>query len=198
VAPGKVFSQNNSIGPYSASRGFRNGPAYIGAQVKSTTGGGVCKIASTLYNVTVLSNLQVVERHAHRMPVPYVPYGQDATVSFGVKDFKFRNNSDYPVLIWAAGIDNRLYLAFYGKTKPPAVQWHHRILKKVTAYTLYRTNSLLPAGSRKTVVQGMNGAVVDSWVTVSRAKGGSITKKMGKSWYDPLPNVIETGTKRRQ
>jgi vancomycin resistance protein YoaR len=31
--------------------------------------------------------------------VGYVPKGEDATVSYGSADFKFRNNKDYPIMI---------------------------------------------------------------------------------------------------
>ncbi|HEX9061941.1 MAG TPA: VanW family protein, partial [Clostridia bacterium] len=106
LMPGEVFSQNKSIGPYTTERGFRKGPTYVGSTLTTTIGGGVCKIASTLYNTTVLSNLKVEERYAHGMPVPYVPYGQDATVAYGSRDFKFRNTENFPVTIWAQGIDN--------------------------------------------------------------------------------------------
>jgi vancomycin resistance protein YoaR len=87
VNPGEIFSQNERIGPYSESRGFQKGPTYNGSKLSTTIGGGVCKIASTLYNAAILSNLPIVERHPHGMPVPYVPYGQDATVSYGKIDF---------------------------------------------------------------------------------------------------------------
>jgi vancomycin resistance protein YoaR len=122
-----VFSQNNTIGPYIEGKGYRKGPTYIGANLTTTIGGGVCKISSTLYNVSVLSNLEIVERYNHTMPVPYVPYGQDATVAYGVKDFKFKNNTDFPILIWAKGIENRLYMGVYGKEEPPEVEWNHNI-----------------------------------------------------------------------
>ncbi|HZX21418.1 MAG TPA: VanW family protein, partial [Clostridia bacterium] len=72
VQPGYVFSQNSSIGPYVESRGYKKGPTYVGSRVTTTVGGGVCKIASTLYNVSILSNMAIVERHNHGMPVPYV------------------------------------------------------------------------------------------------------------------------------
>ena len=81
LEPGQVFSQNSRIGPYNEARGFKRGPTYIGSQLTTTIGGGVCKIASTLYNVAILSDLGIIERHAHGMPVPYVPHGQDATVA---------------------------------------------------------------------------------------------------------------------
>ena len=100
VQPGEVFSQNQNIGPYTESRGYRKGASYAGANIIQTEGGGVCKIASTLYNVAILSDLKIVERHNHTMPVNYVPYGQDATVAYGSKDFKFKNDREYPILIW--------------------------------------------------------------------------------------------------
>ena len=52
VNPGEIFSLNSIIGPYTAERGFREGPTYRGTQVVKTVGGGVCKIASTLYNLS--------------------------------------------------------------------------------------------------------------------------------------------------
>lgn len=193
VNPGQVFSQNQTIGPYTQSRGFQKGPTYIGSQLTTTIGGGVCKIASTLYNVTILSNLEVVERHAHSMPVPYVPYGQDATVAYGARDFKFKNSTPYPVLIWAQGVDNVLYIAFYGRIKPPKVDWHHEVLQTRKATIIYRRNPELPAGTEKLVLEGMDGAVIKSWLTIETPDGTTITKKLGNSYYSPMPHVIEKG-----
>lgn len=190
VQPGRVFSQNLSIGPYSSQRGFREGPVYIGTYVSKTTGGGVCKMASTLYNVAILSNLPVVERYAHSMPVPYVPYGQDATVSYGAKDLKFINNTKYPILIWAQGIDNKLYVGFYGKEKAPRVEWHHKIVRRQPAVKIFRQNNSLPSGEEKVVMQGMDGALIKSWVTIQTGKGET-TKQLGASYYSPMPFIIE-------
>lgn len=193
IAPGAIFSQNRRVGPYSWGRGFKEGPVYLGSRVSRCVGGGVCKIASTLYNVTVLSDLPVVERYPHRMPVPYVPYGQDATVSFGVKDFKFRNSTSAPIMIWAEGVDNRLYMAFYGKKEPPEVVWHHQWLKTYATRKTYRSNYQLPKGQEKVVVEGMDGGVVKSWVTLTYPDGNSVIRSLGRSYYDPLPYVIEVG-----
>ena len=97
-----------------------------------TEGGGVCKIATTLYNLAVLSNLEVIERHNHSMPVNYVPYGQDATVAYGVKDLRFKNTTENSILIWAEMIGNRLYMGFYGSEKPPKVIWNHEVSNVTT------------------------------------------------------------------
>lgn len=190
VKPGEVFSQNGSIGPYTSEKGFQKGPTYVGTTLTTTVGGGVCKIASTLYNVAVLSNVEIVERQAHSMPVPYVPYGQDATVAFGARDFKFRNNTSSTLMIWAQGIDNVLYMAFYGAAAPPAVVWEHEVLETRKAPTNYKINPLLEKGSEKTLLEGMDGAVVKSWVHITDGNGTRI-KYMGVSDYRPMPWLIE-------
>ncbi len=136
LQPGEVFSQNAVAGPYTEDRGYRIGPTYVGTSYIETIGGGVCKIASTLYNVAVLSDFVITERHNHGMPVPYVPYGQDATVAYGAKDIRFKNNTGPPVLLWARGIDNVLYIAAYGSATPPRIVWNHDVIEVIKAPVL--------------------------------------------------------------
>jgi len=193
VKPGEVFSQNEAIGPYTEDKGFEKGPTYIGTTLTTTIGGGVCKVASTLYNVAVLSNLKIVERHNHSMPVPYVPYGQDATVSYGTKDLKFKNDTGSNIMIWAQGIDNVLYIAFYGSQPGPDVQWEHEVLEIRKAPVLYKENPALGTGVENLLLEGMDGAVVKSWIIIS-TKNSVEKKYMGKSDYKPMPHVIERGS----
>ncbi len=148
VAPGTVFSANAVIGPRTAERGFQDGPTYYGTEVRPSVGGGVCKVASTLYNVAVLANLEIIERWPHSMPVPYVPPGQDATIAL-YKDLQFRNCTGTPLLIWAETKDSTLYIAFYGRKRPPKVSCHHEVLSRWPARTIYRENSEKFTGTRK-------------------------------------------------
>ncbi|HEX2944598.1 MAG TPA: VanW family protein [Clostridia bacterium] len=192
IKPGEVFSQNAAIGPYTREKGFEKGPTYIGTTLTTTIGGGVCKIASTLYNVAVLSNLRIVERHNHTMPVPYVPYGQDATVSYGNKDIRFMNNTGSDIMIWAQGIDNILYMAFYGSQPAPEVKWKHEVLEIIKAPVQYKINTRMSGEEQKLVLEGMDGAVVKSWVTVSTGDDTE-TRYMGISSYKPMPHLVERG-----
>lgn len=191
VEPGVIFSQNKEIGPYSEENGFKEGPTYVGAKVSTTIGGGVCKISSTLYNIAVLANLEIVERHNHNMPVPYVPYGQDATVAYGAKDFRFKNNTDFPLLIWAKGIDNRLYMAIYGQESPPDVKWQHQFLNRQKAPVIYKTNPNLSANVENILLEGMDGVTVNSWVIITDKEGSAVRKFLGTSYYNPMPYLIE-------
>ncbi|MBU5312260.1 VanW family protein [Tissierella carlieri] len=192
IKSSKIFSQNSAIGPYTKLRGFREGASYIGGNIIMTEGGGVCKIATTLYNLAVLSNLEVIERHNHSMPVNYVPYGQDATVAYGVKDLRFKNTTENSILIWAEMIGNRLYMGFYGSEKPPKVIWNHEVSNVTTPPVKYIKNENLKQGEMKTVLGGMDGATVKSTITIFYNDEHYIIKNMGISHYEPLPKVIET------
>lgn len=191
VPPGGIFSQNQLIGPYTKERGYKMGASFAGGNIVQTEGGGVCKIASTLYNVAILCDLEIVERHNHSMPVNYVPYGQDATVAYGYKDFKFKNDKDYPILIWSELVGHRLYIGFYGQEKPPEVKWHHNIMDKVKAPVHYKINKELDEGEERVILKGIDGATVESMVTIKYDSGEIKTKNLGISRYLPLPYVIE-------
>ncbi|WP_170292002.1 VanW family protein [Heliobacterium mobile] len=191
IEPNQIFSMNKTIGPYTTQRGFQEGPTYIGAKVVKTVGGGVCKVATTLYNTTVLSNLKIIERHPHMMQVPYVPPGQDAAVFYGVQDFKIKNDTDSPVVIWADTEDNTLYMGFYGSVNPPNVTWHHEILNRQQAPTVYRTNSTLNKGEEKVLVPGLEGLSVKSWLTIEYSDSKKVTKDLGMDYYQPMPRVVE-------
>lgn len=191
ICPGDIFSQNQQIGPYTTEKGFQKGPTYIGSQLATTIGGGVCKIASTLYNVVILSDLQVIQRSNHSMPVPYVPYGQDATVSYGSRDLRFKNNKTHSVMIWAKEVENQLYIGFYGAEKPPRIEWHHETIQTTKAPIIEKIVPGLAPGTSKTILEGMDGAIIKSWLTIEQQDGKIIIKNLGLSHYRPLPFLIE-------
>ncbi|HEX2952753.1 MAG TPA: VanW family protein [Bacillota bacterium] len=140
-----------------------------------------------------MANLKVIERNPHSMPVPYVPAGQDATVSSSQKDFKFMNNSRSPLLLWADTKGNTLYMGIYGRMTSPVVIWHHEILGRKPFPTFYQNNNRLKPGEERVVVPGAEGVVVRSWLTIKYPNGQKELKQLGVDRYDPLPRVIERG-----
>lgn len=194
VRPGEVFSLNARIGWRSADRGFKPGPMYSGGRIVPTIGGGVCKIASVLYNVAILANQEIVERHPHSMTVPYVRPGQDATISYGTKDFKFRNITGAPILIWAKNTGGTLYIAFYGQKKPPHVRWVHKTLSKSPVPTERVNDPSMAEGTEKVIFTGSEGITVHSWIYIGNGQGGETEKDLGISAYRPSPRVVRVGT----
>lgn len=191
VNPGEVFSQNETAGPYTEERGYKEGIGYVNGEAVKDFGGGVCKVATTLYNTAIASNLEIIERYNHSMPVPYVPYGQDAAVAYGHKDFRFENTTENPMLIWSEFIDNRLYMAFYGQEAAPEITWEHETLSENKSTTEYRTNNELDESEENILVHGMDGKVVHSILRIKDENGEETIKDLGQSSYAPLKTTIE-------
>lgn len=103
IKPNQEFSYNTTCGPYNKENGFGKATVLLGdGTEKQDYGGGVCQLSSTLYNAIKNLNVEITERHNHSKKVYYVPDGQDATVSYGNLDFKFKNTGSYSLLIEAS------------------------------------------------------------------------------------------------
>lgn len=113
--PGEVFSFNDTVGERTAEKGYLGATVYLaGGASEEETGGGVCQIASTIYECCLLANLQVVERAPHMFAVTYVPAGQDATVYWGSLDYKFKNSTGHPLRIDASVSNGYVHIALVG------------------------------------------------------------------------------------
>jgi vancomycin resistance protein YoaR len=111
IQPREIFSFNETVGVRSAETGYKKAAA-IGENNKKIKiyGGGVCQISTTIHLAALRGDFEILERHKHTKPIPYEKTGNDATVSFGTFDYKFRNNKDYAVKIKAGVVNNTVYV----------------------------------------------------------------------------------------
>lgn len=105
VYPNEIFSFYKTVGPYNSKNGYVFYGEYVGS--------GVCQVSTTIYNAALLLNLPIVERLNHGAMVPYVDYGMDATVYSNTTDFRFKNNSNYPIYIEASADNGKLTINFW-------------------------------------------------------------------------------------
>lgn len=112
--PGETFSYNDVVGKRTTAAGFKTAAAYSGGKVVQEVGGGICQVSSTLYCATLYANLQIVARDCHHFAVSYLPWGLDATVSWGGPEFKFKNNREFPIKIVAKCVDRQLTVEIWG------------------------------------------------------------------------------------
>jgi vancomycin resistance protein YoaR len=110
LAPGDVFSFNQVTGPRTFERGYGMAPVVGGIGI----GGGVCQVATTIYNTALLAKLEIIERHPHSIRVGYVPPGRDATVTNYV-DFKFRNSTDKFIQIRSGGGGGHVWVQLWSQ-----------------------------------------------------------------------------------
>ncbi|MBR3601561.1 MAG: VanW family protein [Lachnospiraceae bacterium] len=108
VQPGKTFSFSKSILSRTTRNGYVMAPSFASGRVVRSVGGGICQVSSTLYVAMLLSSIPAAERHAHSLPVDYVPKGLDSAIVQGVKDLRFKNPFDYPIRINSSYKDGTL------------------------------------------------------------------------------------------
>ncbi len=165
IEPGKTFSFNDSVGPRTEERGFREGQMIIGSLLLPSIGGGVCQTATTLFNNAFELGLPIERRYNHSFYISHYPLGRDATVSWGGPDLVFRNDLRSAILIKTSYTDATLTFSFYGtdpnrrviSTTSPKVNWR-------TPQTTYAYDPYAPRGSVRTV-SGSNQPGFDVSVT---------------------------------
>lgn len=140
VKPGETFSFNGKLGVRTPEKGYKPATIFTGSTgTAQEVGGGICQVASTMFNTALLGNNTIVERQQHSQKVSYCPVGRDAGIYYGSKDFRFKNNTNYNIKIKAWISDGTLTVQFLTteQVKPPSVSLS--VSKSGNTYTLKRT-----------------------------------------------------------
>jgi hypothetical protein len=114
IAPGEELSFNLVVGPRTAERGYQDAPVILREVRDVQRGGGICQVASTMFAAALLAGLTPIERHRHSSPVDYTALGEDATIAWGAKDLRLRNDGADPVRLRAELIGRSLSIRFEG------------------------------------------------------------------------------------
>ncbi len=177
ISPGESFSFNESVGPRTSERGFREGQMIIGSLLLPAIGGGVCQTATTLFNNAFELGLPITERHNHSFYISHYPMGRDATVSWGGPDFGFKNDLKTGILIKTSYTSSTLTFSFYG-TDP-----HRRVVSATgertnwrSPRTTYALDPYAPRGSVRTVT-GSNQSGFDITVTRKVYEQGKLKRR---------------------
>ncbi len=124
VKPGEEFSYNGTVGKRTKEKGYGEAGAYLNGEVVQEIGGGVCQVSTTLYNAVFRAGLKSTERSSHTFAPSYVTPGLDATVSWGGPDYKFVNNSPYPIGIKAHYENRAVKVSIFGiPILPEGEEW---------------------------------------------------------------------------
>ncbi|MDR3310863.1 MAG: VanW family protein [Oscillospiraceae bacterium] len=164
IQPGGEFSFNGVVGKRTEERGFKSAGAYVGGRTVQEVGGGICQVSSSLYDLVLRSDLETVERTEHSFTVAYLPYGNDATVNWGTLDFKFKNNTPYPIRIEAYVEKKELFVKLVGtKMFEGYIDTEYEIVGTKLYKTIEEQSESLAHGTQKVEQDGKNGYTVDTF-----------------------------------
>lgn len=141
IYPGEEYSVHTAISPINEDNGYAIGHAYVSGQVVDSVGGGVCQVATTVYNAVIRAELEITQRYNHSMVVGYVDDSADSTLSGDSKDLRFVNNTEYPVYIEAYVESGWVNMVVYGHETRPAdreVSFESEILEQGEKHYEYK------------------------------------------------------------
>ncbi|HWT27834.1 MAG TPA: VanW family protein, partial [Mobilitalea sp.] len=198
--PGDVFSSYEHLTPFTIENGYYVAGAYLQGKVIDSIGGGACQVTTTLYNAILNAELEVVERQPHSMTISYVDLSRDAAIAGDYKDFKFKNNTNVPILVEAHTQGRKITFTIWGHetrdTKNRKIKYQTVILSRINPpadvvtkdptqpTTYYKVTQSAHTGYRAELYK----VVYENNVEVSRTL-------VNKSSYSSAPRYITVGTK---
>lgn len=145
LMPGDEFSYNGVVGERTIAAGYKDAAIYSNGQVVDGLGGGICQISTTLFNAILYSNLKVTEIHNHQFVPSYAGAGRDATVVYGIKDFKFKNSRNYAIKIECSVSGGVARFNIYGmkEKNEPNITINAKIISRTSSYIKASTSRTL-------------------------------------------------------
>lgn len=199
IAPGETFSFNDTVGDTTTDKGFVTGKVLVDGQMVDGVGGGVCQVASTIFNAAFNLGLQIDERHNHTTHFTNYPEGRDATISYGFYDFKFTNDTDNYILMtmyYTPGSDEGSFtVKLWGTDPQRTVDYQVGAWTEGTkAETVVQEDSNLATGVEEEIQSGVDGGSETVTRQVYNAAGTLIHNDSFFSRYSAMNTIIKKGT----
>ena len=198
LAPGQEFSFNEVVGKRTKEMGYQSANVYFGDEIIDGIGGGICQVSSTLYNTTLYYDLEITKRFNHSMTVSYVPLGQDAAVAYGILDFAFANNTEWPIKIVTEIETGKNTFKIIGTNEKPGrtVKLEYEVLKEEPFPTEQKEDDELEEGKKVIKQTGGKGYVVNTYKIIKQDGEVKSRELITRSSYHPIKQIEIIGTKK--
>ena len=145
------FSFNDIVGDQNEETGFKMAGAIENGKPVQAYGGGICQVSSTIFVAVLYANLEIVERWNHDLVSGYVPAGLDAAVAWGELDFRFANNTPYPIKLEISYVNGYLTVTVLGtRMSEEQVKIETEVLSSTaTSLEVLTYRNVLPSGEEE-------------------------------------------------
>ena len=196
--PGDSFDMAKTVSPFTQENGYELAGAYQNGTTVESFGGGICQVATTLYNAVIRAELEITMRFNHSMLVSYVQPSMDAAIAGDYKDLRFKNNLDAPVYIEGYCSGGVIYFNVYGKETRPAnreISFESETVSTTDPETKFNLDSSLAIGYWSVDQSAHTGCVAQLWKIVKVDGEQQSRDLFNKSNYQASPKIITIGTK---
>ncbi len=197
LMPGETLSGYECMHPFTVENGYATASAYENGQVVDSIGGGVCQIATTIYNAVLRAELEVAQRQNHSMIVGYVKPSEDAAIAGTYKDIKFTNNYSTPIFVEGYTSGKTLTFTIYGKETRPANRTFDFVSETLSVTDPGAPKEIvdptMPPGSRSQVQSAHKGMKSRLWKVVYVDGVEQSREILHTDTYNPSKAIIKVG-----
>lgn len=195
--PGEEFDTMAHLVPFTTDNGWSYAGAYLNGEVISDIGGGICQVSTTLYNAVLQAELEVTERYPHSMAVGYVQLSADAALNEGTKNFRFVNNTEHPIYVYAYASGGTLHVSIYGKEyrdENRTIEYKNEILSVIPAGDPIETvDETQPSDYRNVTQTAHTGYRANLWKYIYENGELVDTVLVNTSYYSASPERVTIG-----
>lgn len=200
IYPGEIFSTYEKLGPFTSENGYYEASAFYQGKVVDSIGGGACQVTSTLYNAVLMAELEIIERYPHSMIVSYVDLSRDAAIAEYYKDFKFKNNTNTPILIEAYMNNKELIINIWGYESRDIENRHIKYETKIISELppppdIITFDDTKPKSYKKVIQTARKGYETELYKIIYENNVEVRRVLVNKSIYKPSARHIVIGTK---
>ena len=133
----------------------------------------------------------------HQFVTSYVPAGRDATVVYGLTDFKFKNTRTYAIKI-KAGVSNGIAtISIYGikEENEYTTSFETKTISSIPFTVKYVDDATLSTGTEKVKQKGANGLISETYM-IKSLNGKVVSRELlSRDTYSAMQKIILKGTK---
>lgn len=191
---GGTWSFNERVGECTTEAGFLGAGAIVNGEYDDAVGGGICQVATTVFNSVYEGGYPVLRRYNHSLYIASYPTGRDAAIAYPELDLIWRNDSTSDVLMRCSYTDSSLTVSLYSVDQGYVVtsttgDWsegEHYSTKTVVDETA-------KPGSSRVETAGRDGRKITVYRTVKDGAGNVLLEDSFTSNYAPVTEVIVKG-----
>ncbi|MBQ3301974.1 MAG: VanW family protein [Eggerthellaceae bacterium] len=114
TANGGIWDFNDRSGDTNEAAGFAAAGSIVNGEYVDSIGGGICQVATTIFNAVFEAGLDVVDRSNHTLFIASYPIGRDAAVSYPELDFAWKNALPSDLLLKLSYTNSSVTAQIYG------------------------------------------------------------------------------------
>lgn len=193
-ANGGTWSFNDQSGNTNEEAGFWAAGSIIDGEITDSIGGGICQVATTIFNAVYEAGLDITERHNHSLYMANYPDGRDAAVTYPEMDLVWKNTLPSDILLDMSYTDTTVTCKLYSVYTGYTVESEAGERKEGEKYsTRFKEDETYAPGAYVKKSSGEDGSEISVTRTVKNKDGLTITFDSFQSVYEPKDEIYTVG-----